>query len=249
MNGDQARDRLALALDVDDLVVALRLARPPAAVLRGGEGRARAVLGGRPEAVSALTIGGLPGLSRPEAARHPHDCGAGGPGARRARRRLTSRCTPGGGEPMVRAAVEGMAEGAAAAGARNALCARRHGPHERPRGAAERARRRAARSLRPRAVAAWCAPPATSGRHPSGRHRASPPWCRGSDPPGPATDDQARTATPAAAITARGRHPRHRSRRDRRPIRTPQRLPARSPLRSTKSQSMLVVAHPASSDP
>ena len=113
---DDARDRLALALDVDDLVVALRLARR----LRPWFGVAKIGLelfgAAGPETISALTVEGY----RVFLDLKLHDIPTtvaraarviGGLGAA-----YTTVHTQGGAE-MVRAAVLGMAEGASAAGA------------------------------------------------------------------------------------------------------------------------------------
>jgi orotidine-5'-phosphate decarboxylase len=113
---DDPRDRLALALDVDDLVVALRLARR----LRPWFGVAKVgfeLFGAAgPETVSALTIEGYRVFVDLKLHDIPTTVGRaarvlGGLGAA-----FVTVHTQGG-EEMMRAAVSGMAEGAAAAGA------------------------------------------------------------------------------------------------------------------------------------
>ncbi|MHB8682471.1 MAG: orotidine-5'-phosphate decarboxylase [Acidimicrobiales bacterium] len=113
---DDPRQRLALALDVDDLVVALRLARR----LRPWFGVAKVGLelfaAAGPETVSALTVEGyrvfldLKLHDIPTTVRRAATV-IGGLGTA-----YTTVHTQGG-AAMLRAAVEGMAEGAAAAGA------------------------------------------------------------------------------------------------------------------------------------
>ena len=80
------RDRLALALDVDDLVEAIRIGR----MLRPWFGVAKVGLelfsAAGPEAIGALLRSRLPRVPRPEAARHPDD------GAPRRTRHRRVRC-------------------------------------------------------------------------------------------------------------------------------------------------------------
>jgi orotidine-5'-phosphate decarboxylase len=116
MSGEDPRDRLALALDVDDLVVALRLARR----LRPWFGVAKVgpeLFGATgPETVSALTVEGY----RVFLDLKLHDIPT---TVARAARVIGGLGTAfatvhtQGGVAMVRAAVEGMAEGASATGA------------------------------------------------------------------------------------------------------------------------------------
>ena len=113
---DETRDRLALALDVDDLVAALRLAqrvRPWFGVAKVG---LELFAAAGPEAVLALSGRGLPGLSRSQAARHPDHGGAGRPGHRRSGRRSTPPCTRPGAWPWCGPPSRVWPQGAAAAG-------------------------------------------------------------------------------------------------------------------------------------
>ena len=110
------RDRLALALDVDDLVVALRLARR----LRPWFGVAKVGLelfgAAGPETISSLTVEGY----RVFLDLKLHDIPTTVSRAARVVGGLGAAYTTvhtQGGEEMVRAAVTGMADGAAAAGA------------------------------------------------------------------------------------------------------------------------------------
>ena len=86
---------LVLALDVDDLVAALRLAdqlRPWFGVAKVGP---RAVHRRRPRRGDVGGRRRLQGLPRPQAARHPHHGREGGAGGRAPWARRTSRSTPG----------------------------------------------------------------------------------------------------------------------------------------------------------
>ncbi|HUC36371.1 MAG TPA: orotidine-5'-phosphate decarboxylase [Acidimicrobiales bacterium] len=115
MTPDDQRGRLALALDVDDLVLALRTARRLAPWFGVAKVGLELFTAAGPEVVSALTIEGfrvfldlklhdIPTTVR-RAARV-----IGGLGA------TYTTAHAAGGEEMLRAAVEGMAEGATAAG-------------------------------------------------------------------------------------------------------------------------------------
>ncbi len=115
---ERRASRLALALDVDDLVAALRLARELRAVVRRGEGRPRAVQRGRARGDRAacvdlgfdvfvdLKLHDIP-TTVGRAARVLGALGA---------RYLTVHAR--GGVTMLRAGVEGLREGAAAGGPR-----------------------------------------------------------------------------------------------------------------------------------
>jgi orotidine-5'-phosphate decarboxylase len=196
---EDPRDRLALALDVDDLVAALRLARR----LRPWFGVAKVGLelfgAAGPEAVSALTDEGY----RVFLDLKLHDIPTtvfraavviGELGAA-----YTTVHTQGG-EPMVRAAVSGMAEGAAATGERapcvlgvTVLTSDTEAP---PGALAERA------AL---AAAAGCGGLVCAAADLAVTRRAAPGLVTvvpGIRPPGSSKDDQARPATPAAAIAA-----------------------------------------------
>ena len=115
MNDEPRNRHLALALDVGDLPAALLIAervQPWFGVAKVG---LRAVRGGRPRRLRCLTGQGLPGVRRPQAPRHP-DHG-------RARARVLGRrgvdflnFHAAGGVAMLRAGVEGLAEGARDAG-------------------------------------------------------------------------------------------------------------------------------------
>jgi orotidine-5'-phosphate decarboxylase len=199
MASEDPRDRLALALDVDDLVVALRLARR----LRPWFGVAKVGLelfgAAGPETVSALTVEGY----RVFLDLKLHDIPTtvlraarvlGGLGAA-----YTTVHTQGG-EAMVRAAVSGMAEGAAAAGA-PAPCVLGVTVLTSETEAAPEAL--ATRSSL--AVSAGCGGLVCAAVDLAVTRRAAPglltvvPGIRFS---GASTDDQARAAAPAAAIAA-----------------------------------------------
>jgi orotidine-5'-phosphate decarboxylase len=199
MGGDDPRDRLALALDVDDLVVALRLARR----LRPWFGVAKVGLelfgAAGPETVSALTAEGY----RVFLDLKLHDIPT---TVQRATRVLgglgvaLATAHTQGGEAMLRAAVSGMAEGAAAAG----------GPTpcvlgvtvltsdtDAPAGVL------AARSTL--AAAAGCGGLVCAAADLAVTRAAAPGLLTvvpGIRPSGTSTDDQARAATPAAAMAA-----------------------------------------------
>jgi orotidine-5'-phosphate decarboxylase len=194
-----ARDRLALALDVDDLVVALRLARR----LRPWFGIAKVGLelfgAAGPETVSALTVEGYRVFLDLKLHDIPTTVGRaarvlGGHGV------AFATVHTQGGEPMVRAAVDGMAEGASAAGAPapcvlgvTVLTSEAEAPPDVLTGRAELA------------AAAGCgglvcaAADLTVVRQAAPRLLTVVPGIR---PTGTGADDQARAATPAAAIAA-----------------------------------------------
>jgi orotidine-5'-phosphate decarboxylase len=112
----EAREHLALALDVDDLVVALRLARR----LRPWFGIAKVGLelfgAAGPETVSALTVEGYRVFLDLKLHDIPTTVARAGRVVGGLGVAFTTVHTQGG-EAMMRAAVEGMAEGASAAGA------------------------------------------------------------------------------------------------------------------------------------
>jgi orotidine-5'-phosphate decarboxylase len=196
---EEARDRLALALDVDDLVVALRLARR----LRPWFGVAKVgfeLFGAAgPEIVSALTVEGY----RVFLDLKLHDIPTTVSRAARVLGGLGVAYTTvhtQGGEAMLRAAVAGMTEGASAAGAPTpcvlgvtVLTSDNEAPPE-------------ALLIRSRlAAVAGCGGlvcaaadlPVTRGAAP-GLLTVVP----GIRPSGTPTDDQARAATPGAALAA-----------------------------------------------
>jgi len=196
---DDPRDRLALVLDVDDLVVALRLAR----ALRPWFGVAKVGLelfgAAGPETISALTVEGY----RVFLDLKLHDIPTtvlraarviGGLGVA-----YTTVHTQGG-DAMVRAAVVGMAEGAAAAGAPapcvlgvTVLTSESEAP---PAVLEERARL---------AASAGCGGLVCAAQDIAVTRRVAPGLVTvvpGIRPTGSSTDDQARAATPAAAIAA-----------------------------------------------
>ncbi|HXQ90743.1 MAG TPA: orotidine-5'-phosphate decarboxylase [Acidimicrobiales bacterium] len=199
MAADDPRDRLALALDVDDLVVALRLARR----LRPWFGVAKVGLelfgAAGPETVSALTVEGY----RVFLDLKLHDIPTTVSRASRVLGGLGVAFTTvhtQGGEAMVRAAVSGMAEGATAAG----------GPTpcvlgvtvltsdtDAPAGAlASRARL---------AAEAGCGGLVCAAADLGVTRRAAPGLVTvvpGIRPAGTSSDDQARASTPAGAIAA-----------------------------------------------
>jgi len=199
MVDDDPRDRLALALDVDDLVVALRLARK----LRPWFGVAKVgfeLFGAAgPETVSALTVEGY----RVFLDLKLHDIPTtvsraarvlGGLGA------AFATVHTQGGEAMVRAAVSGMAEGASAAGAPTpcvlgvtVLTSETDAP---PEALASRSRLAAAAGCGGLVCAA---PDLPITRVAAPELLTMVPGIR---PSGTPTDDQPRAATPAAAIAA-----------------------------------------------
>jgi orotidine-5'-phosphate decarboxylase len=196
---DDPRDRLALALDVDDLVVALRLARR----LRPWFGVAKVGLelfsAAGPETVSAfidegyrvfldLKLHDIP-TTVARAARV-----LGGLGA------AFATVHTQGGEAMLAAAVSGMSEGASAAGAR-APCVL--GVTVLTSDTAAPAEALASRSRL--AAAAGCGGLVCAAADLAVTREAAPgllTMVPGIRPSGSATDDQARAATPAAAIAA-----------------------------------------------
>jgi orotidine-5'-phosphate decarboxylase len=196
---DDARDHLALALDVDDLVVALRLARR----LRPWFGVAKVGLelfgAAGPETVSALTVEGY----RVFLDLKLHDIPT---TVRRAARVLGglgvtfATAHTQGGEAMLRAAVSGMAEGASAAGG-PAPCVLGvtvlTSDPEAPPGVL------AARSGL--AASAGCGGLVCAAADLAVTRAAAPGLLTvvpGIRPTGTPTDDQARAATPAAAMAA-----------------------------------------------
>ena len=102
------RDHLALALDVDDLVEALRLARE----LQPWFGVAKVGLelfsAAGPEPSAPLRSARLRGLPRPQAARHPDHRRAGGRGCSARSGARTSRCTPPAASAMLRGRRRGL---------------------------------------------------------------------------------------------------------------------------------------------
>jgi len=116
MTNDDCRGRLAIALDVDDLVLALRMARRLRPWFSFAKVGLELFAAAGPEVVSALTIEGYRVFLDLKLHDIPTTVGRaakviGGLGA------TYTTVHAAGGEEMVRAAVEGMAEGAAAAGA------------------------------------------------------------------------------------------------------------------------------------
>ena len=199
MADDDPRDRLALALDVDDLVVALRLARR----LRPWFGVAKVGLelfgAAGPETVSALTVEGY----RVFLDLKLHDIPTTVSRAARVLGGLGvdfATVHTQGGEAMVRAAVSGMAEGASAAGA-PAPCVLgvtvlTSDPEAPPEALASRSRL---------AASAGCGGLVCAASDLAVTRRAAPGLLTvvpGIRPSGTSTDDQARAATPAAAIAA-----------------------------------------------
>ena len=82
------RDHLALALDVDDLVAALRMARPLLEYFSVAKVGLELFCGVRARGRRGAFDRRVRGLRRPEAARHPDDRRPRGAGARRARRHV-----------------------------------------------------------------------------------------------------------------------------------------------------------------
>ena len=199
MPADDPRRRLALALDVDDLVVALRLARR----LRPWFGVAKVGLelfaAAGPETVSALTVEGyrvfldLKLHDIPTTVRRAATV-IGGLGTA-----YTTVHTQGG-PSMLRAAVEGMAEGAAAAGTPppcvlgvTVLTSDADAPVD------------ALEARAAMAAASGCCGIVCAAADLATTRRVAPDLVKvvpGIRPPGVPTDDQARAATPAEAIRA-----------------------------------------------
>ncbi len=201
MNNEESRRRLALALDVDDLVLALRMARR----LQPWFGLAKVGLelfaAAGPEVVSALTIEGyrvfldlklhdIPTTVR-RAARV-----IGGLGA------TYTTVHTSAGEEILRAAVAGMAEGAAAAGT--------GAPPSGVLGVTVLTSDREATAQQLEARAALAAATGCGGIVCAARdlefvRRAAPGLLTvvpGIRPEGTSTDDQGRPSTPAAALAA-----------------------------------------------
>jgi orotidine-5'-phosphate decarboxylase len=195
----EPRDRLALALDVDDLVVAMRLARR----LRPWFGVAKVGLelfgAAGPETVSTLTVEGY----RVFLDLKLHDIPT---TVMRAARVLGglgvafATVHTQGGEAMMRAAVSGMAEGAAAAGAPTpcvlGVTVLTSDTEAGPDVLASRSRL---------AAAAGCGGLVCAASDLAVTRRAAPGLLTvvpGIRPSGTAPDDQARAATPSAAIAA-----------------------------------------------
>ena len=115
LSNEAARDHLALALDVDDLVVALRIARPLLEYFSVAKVGLELFAASGPESVVVSRVRRFRCVRRPEAARHPDDCRSCCSGSRRTRRGLRDgahfRWLA-----MVEAATAGMAEGATSAG-------------------------------------------------------------------------------------------------------------------------------------
>jgi len=199
MHDDDPRDRLALALDVDDLVVALRLAHR----LRPWFGVAKVGLelfgAAGPEIVEALADEGY----RVFLDLKLHDIPTTVARAARVLGGLGTSFTTvhtQGGEAMVRAAVSGMAEGASAAGSPapcvlgvTVLTSDTDAPHE-------VLAARAALAASAGCGGLVCAAPdlAVTRRAAPGLLSVVP----GIRPSGTGRDDQARTATPAGAVAA-----------------------------------------------
>ena len=194
-----ARDRLALALDVDDLVVALRLARR----LRPWFGVAKVGLelfgAAGPETVSALTVEGY----RVFLDLKLHDIPTTVSRAARVLGGLGvafATVHTQGGEAMLKAAVTGMADGASAAGAPTpcvlGVTVLTSDPGATPETLARRSRL---------AATAGCGGLVCAAPDLAVTRQAAPglltvvPGIRLS---GSSTDDQARASTPAAAIAA-----------------------------------------------
>lgn len=196
---DQVRDRLALALDVDDLVAALRIARPLLEYFSVAKVGLELFSAAGPEAVVALSVEGFEVFVDLKL----HDIPT---TARRAARVLgalgVSYATvhTSGGLEMVRAAVDGMADGASSAGQPNpcvlgvtVLTSDADAP-------ADELSRRAAIALEGGCGGVVCAADdqAVVAAAAPGLRRVVP----GIRPADAASDDQARKATPAAAIRA-----------------------------------------------
>jgi orotidine-5'-phosphate decarboxylase len=196
---DDPRERLALALDVDDLVVALRLARrlrPWFAVAKVGLELFGAA---GPETVSALADEGY----RVFLDLKLHDIPTTVSRAARVLGGLgVSFATvhTQGGEAMVRAAVSGMAEGASAAGAPTpcvlGVTVLTSDTDAAPEALSSRSRL---------AAEAGCGGIVCAASDLSVTRRAAPgllTMVPGIRPAGTSTDDQARACTPSAAIAA-----------------------------------------------
>jgi orotidine-5'-phosphate decarboxylase len=199
MTGSDPRDRLAIALDVDDLVVALRLARrlrPWFAVAKVGLELFGAA---GPETISALTVEGY----RVFLDLKLHDIPTTVSRAARVIGGLGAAYTTvhtQGGEDMVRASVTGMQEGASATGAPTpSVLGVTVLTSETDAGTDVLATRSAL------AASAGCAGLVCAAADLEVTRRAAPGLLTvvpGIRPSGTARDDQARVATPAAAIAA-----------------------------------------------
>ena len=129
---DDVRDRLAIALDVPDLddgaAISPRDVAPWFGVAKVGLELYSAA---GPEAIARIARPGVPGVLRPQAARHPDHRRPGRARARPARRRRTSTSTRRAASRCCARASTGVLEGAQRSRARRAGSARGHRAHER----------------------------------------------------------------------------------------------------------------------
>ena len=174
--------RLAVALDLDDSVAALRLARELQPVVRRGQGRPRALqrVGTRRGRRAARPR--LPGVLRPEVPRHPHHRRTGRPGGGRARRHLPELPRAGRRAPCSRRGRRRLPRRRGQRGPAGAGAARRH---RSSRATTKRPRTSCRSACRPRsrrAAGASCARRRTCTRR-SSTARASPRWCPASGRP------------------------------------------------------------------
>ena len=214
-----ARDHLALALDVDDLVAALRIARPLLDYFSVAKVGLELFSASGPEASCALSTAGFDVFVDLKLHDIPTTVGR----AARVLGALGVSLRNGAhiGRPRDgRGGNSGNGRGRDVCGTRASLRPRCHGPHERHRSAAPTSSPAERRSLRTADAEESSARRRTCRSLPR-RHRACARWCPGSAPLRCGHDDQARVATPSAAIRSRGGPARDRQGRDccRRPAR------------------------------
>ena len=189
-------DHLALALDFDDLVVALRVARP-APLVRCGQGRLRALQRGRPRAVSTMTNLGYAVFFDLKLHDIPTTVRPGGAvlGALGAPLPQPAHCRAA--TAMVRAGVEGFADGRPAAGLPEPW--RSPSPCSPATDATPRLLPNGSRRRRAGCGGVVCAAPDLArGRARAAAARVVP----GIRPAGVPVDDQAAPATPARGLAA-----------------------------------------------
>ena len=197
------RERLVLALDVDDIVAATRLAARAAALVRRGQGRPRAVHAPPVPTPSLAVIGrGLPGLrstsscttSRPRSAGPPRCVGALGASY------LTMHAA--GGAPMLQRRSRRPGRRRPPSRARSARRPGRDHPHERRRHASATCSATGWRPPSRPAAAASSAPPSDARRGQGAGARSCSSSCPGSGLAGRRATTRAGRPRPREALAA-----------------------------------------------
>ncbi len=196
----EVRSKLAVALDVDDSVAALRLAREVQPWFGVAKVGLELYSASAPTWSGPLIDLGLRRVLRPQVPRHPDHGRAGGPGGRRARRHLPQLPRPGG-RRMLPAGVDGFLAGAAE---RRSAQRRSRSPSPSSPATATRPphilQKRVQAALEAGCGGIVCAAGDVHEAKQYGpRLTAVVPGIR---PAGTPTHDQARSATPEAAIAA-----------------------------------------------